>query len=249
MTFWYDYLWTALLWFFLSALTLWVMVYVLEESLKIENRKHELRLSFKELNVFSQIKKWGKLETIRYTLIMKIFVFVAFLWYTSLSTLYLIDFFGFQASKVGYYLTFTGLFLIFHQSITIRFFLTYFKDRKSLLIWLGFMGFGFMWMWLSQEIILFTVFYFFSVLGISLCFTTLWALTSRAVWEKDQWEVMWMMTGVDSFLSIGVPVLSTIVYSHIHFSFYFIVAILPLMALVINRVFFSATEFRKRKKA
>jgi len=54
-------------------------VYVLEESLKIENRKHELRLSFKELNVFSQIKKWGKLETIRYTLIMKIFVFVAFL--------------------------------------------------------------------------------------------------------------------------------------------------------------------------
>lgn len=120
-------------------MTLAVMVFVLKESLKDENRKQDLTISLKELNIFSQIKKWRKLETIRYTLVMKIFVFVAFLGYTSLSTLYLIDFFGFSADKVGYYLTFTGMFLIFHQSVTIRYFLTYFRDRKSLLIGLGFM--------------------------------------------------------------------------------------------------------------
>lgn len=48
------------------------------------------------------------------------------------------------------------------------------------------MSFGFGGMALSHNIILFTVFYFFAVLGIALCFTTLGALTSRAVGEKDQ---------------------------------------------------------------
>lgn len=59
---------------------------------------------------------------------------------------------------------------------------------------------------------------------------------------------MGMMTGVESFLSIGIPVLATFVYGFLNFSFYFIVAALPLLAILVNRIFFSSVEFRKTEK-
>lgn len=248
MTFGYGYLGTALLWFCLSALTLGVMIYVLRESLPEEKRNEELHISFRSLNLFSQIQKWSRYETIRYTLIMKLFMFIAFVGYTSISTLYLIDVFDFSDKKVGYYLTFTGLFLIFHQTITIRYFLEKFKDRKSLLIWLACMWWGFTCMWFSSNIFMFTVFYFFAVLGISLCFTTLGSLTSRSVDEKNQWSVMGMMTWLESFISIWVPVLATFFYTYIPFSFYLLIALLPFCALILNRVFYAKTEFLPAKK-
>lgn len=109
------------------------------------------------------------------------------------------------------------------------------------------MTLGFFAMALSPNIIAFTISYFFGVLGISLCFTTLGALTSRAVDERNQGEVMGMMTWVESFISIGIPILATYIYTQIEFSFFFIVAVLPLTALIINRIFFSCTEFRVKK--
>lgn len=247
MTFGYGYLGTALLGFVFSALTLGVMMFVLKESLPEKNRKHELKLSLRELNVFSQIQKWKYLETIRYTLVMKFFMFVAFIGHTSTSTLYLIDYFHFSSDKVGYYLTFTGLFLIFHQSVSIRYILDRYKDRKSLLLGLSLMGLSFLGMGLATHIIPFTIFYFFAVMGISLCFTTLGALASRCVDEKNQGEIMGMMTGVESFISIGAPVLMTYMYSQIDFSIYLLIAVLPLFAVVLNRIFYSCTEFLPAK--
>jgi hypothetical protein len=67
------------------------MFFLLKESLGEEKRKEKMRLTFKQMNVVSQIKKWGHINTVRYTLLMKTFIFFGFVGYTSISTLYLID--------------------------------------------------------------------------------------------------------------------------------------------------------------
>jgi hypothetical protein len=76
------------------------MLFALSESLPEDKREKELKISFKTLNVFSQIIKWGKIPIVRYAIIMKVFMFISFVGYTSITALYLIDVFGFSASTI-----------------------------------------------------------------------------------------------------------------------------------------------------
>jgi len=102
------------------------MIFLLRESLPEEKRKAKVKIRLREINVFAQVYKWSQVETIRYALTMKLFMFTAFVFYTSVSALYLMDVFGFSATNIGYYLTFTGSFLIFHQALSIRYFVSRF---------------------------------------------------------------------------------------------------------------------------
>jgi len=243
---WYSFFGTALLWAIISAITLLIMIFLLHESLPQEKRKAKMKIRLREINVFAQVIKWSLVPTIRYALIMKLFMFTAFVFYTSVSALYLMDVYGFSATNIGYYLTFTGSFLIFHQSLSIRYFVSRFWDAVSLRIALCIMSFGFIWMGLSPNIFIFTILYFFWVLWISLSFSTLGALFSRCVDEKHQWEVMGMSTGVESLISIGAPVLATLLYWYLNFSIFILVWCIPLFAFLLSIIFFSDIEFRKK---
>ena len=243
------YFGTAITWAFFSIVTLVIMIFFLTESLKKDKCAKYVKISFSQFNIVSQLKKWGKLPMVRYVLIIKLFMFTAFVWYTSISTLYLIDVFGFSADKVGYYLTFTGSFIIFHQSLSIRFFIQRFWDRGSLQCALLFLGLGYIMMWLSAHIIIFTVFYFFAVLGIALSFTTMWSLISRSVDESHQWEVMWLSTSVESFISIGVPIVATYVYGVLDISIYLLIAVLPLLAFIISYMMCPNIQLKERKNS
>jgi DHA1 family tetracycline resistance protein-like MFS transporter len=66
------FLGTAILWACISLITLWIMIFFLRESLHISQRKKELLISFKEINVFSQIMKWWAIPTVRYAIFMKV---------------------------------------------------------------------------------------------------------------------------------------------------------------------------------
>lgn len=244
-----SYLWVAILWGSISAITLWIMFFLLKETLAPNACAAYIKISLKKLNVFSQVRKWWENPMIRYIIFTKIFMFTAFVSYTSVSTLYLIDVFDFSADKVWYYLTFTGSFIIFHQSLSIRYFLQKFWDRGSLTLallclWVWFIAMGF-----SENIVLFTLFYFIVVLGVALSFTTMWSLLSRSVDESHQWEVMWMSTSLESFISIGVPILATYIYGSLDFSIYFIIAILPLIAFTLSYFFCPDTKLRKKRNA
>lgn len=239
----YWYLATAILGWFISLVTLLLMFYFLKESLPIERRKDKVRISFEQINIWSQLKKWGKIETIRYTMIMKTFIFVSFISYTSISTLYLIDKFGFSEIQTGLYLTFTGSFLIFHQTISIGYFICTFRDRRTLLFGTLFMGSAFLIMWLTDSIVVFTLFYFFAVLGISLCLSTLWALLSRSADEANQGEVMGMSASFESFIAILVPILATTLYAVVPLSPYVYIGLFAFLAFIVSKVFFPNIVF------
>ena len=219
------------------------MFFLLKESLIEEKRKEKMKLSFKQMNVISQIKKWGHIKTVRYTLLMKTFIFFGFVGYTSISTLYLIDRFWFSELQTGLYLTFTGSFLIFHQAVSIRYFVQKLWDRKSLLTGMFLMGLSFFCMGLTWNIVVFTMIYFFLVLGISLCFATLGALISRSVDERNQWEIMGMSSSFESLISIIAPIVFTGLYTSFSLSPYLYIAFLPLIGFMISRVFFHKIEF------
>ncbi|MDA9128850.1 MFS transporter [Candidatus Gracilibacteria bacterium] len=243
-----SYLGVAILGGSISAIALGIMFFILKETLPPSKSSKEIKISLKKLNVFSQIQTWGKIPMIRSVIITKLFMYSAFVAYTSISTLYLIDFFGFSADKVGYYLTFTGSFIIFHQSVSIRYFLGRFGDRWSLTFALFCLGIGFIVMGFSQNIIFFTLFYFVMVLGVALAFTTMGSLLSRSVDASHQGEVMGMSTSLESFISIGIPILATYVYGLLDFSIYFIIAILPFIAFLISYFFSPNIDLPARKK-
>lgn len=245
----WGYLATALLGGCISLLTLVLMYFILAESLPESKRKQKMKLSYKQMNIISQYQKWKHINTVRYTMLMKTFMFFGFIWYTSISTLYLIDNFWFSELQTGLYLTFTGSFLIFHQTVSIRYFVDTFRDRKSLLFGLLFMGGAFFSMGLTDNIIVFTCFYFFAVLWISLCLSTLWSLVSRSVDEKNQGEIMGMSASYESFISILAPLVFTAAYGAIHISPYIYIAILPLLACLISKIFFANIQFDTHRES
>ena len=199
------------------------------------------------MNIVTQLQKWKHINTVRYALIMKAFIFFSFVWYTSISTLYLIDNFGFSELQTWLYLTFTGSFLIFHQALSIRFFIEKFRDRKTLLLWMLFMGWSFFFMWLAQNIVIFTIIYFFAILWISLCLATLGSLISRSVDEKNQWEIMWMSSSFESFISIIAPLVFTSLYTGLQVSPYLYIALIPIAWYIVSKIFFRNIEFALAK--
>lgn len=242
------YLLTALVGGFISLIAFVLIFFFLRESLPVSKRQEKMKVSFKKMNIFAQFLKWKHLETVRYTILMKVFIFFGFVGYTSISTLYLIDRFNFSELQTWLYLTFTGSFLIFHQAVSIRYFIKKYHDRMTLLIGMLLMGIAFFLMWLATSIIIFTMIYFFAVMGISLCFATLSSLLSRSVDEKNQGEIMGMSSSFESFISILAPILFTGLYTWLSLSPYLYLGFLPLFWFIISRVFFRNIEFRIARK-
>lgn len=233
---------TAILGGVTSFIALLYMVFSLQESLT--EKKESLEVSFQNINVFSQIKKWKKIPMIKMMIILKIFFFMGFTIYTTLGGLYLIDFFGFKPENVGFYLAFTGSFLIFHQIFSLKYLLAKYDKMTIFLLGQGIMFLSFYIMGFIDILWLFTCFYFFAVLGISISFNTLQALISTAVDQKSQGEVMGMTNGIESFLMIIAPLFGSWAYGYFYndISIYSIISFFPLFGLGIYYIY-----FRKRK--
>lgn len=234
---------TAILGWIISMITLLLILFVFSESLPPEKRDKELQISFKKLNIISQVLKWWGNNKIRYTILMKVFFYTWFVIYTSTSVLYYIDVFWFKADQVWYFLTFTGSFLIFHQMLLIPRILKKFWDVYALIVGLALMSLWYFSMWLAWEnIILFTVAYFFWVLGIASCFTTTAALMSKSVDEKYQWEIAWLSTSVESLVAIWVPILGTYLYAALPFSIFYFVSLLPFIWLIMSLFLYKSVK-------
>jgi len=76
------------------------MFFKVIESLKEENKQKELKITFKDMNIIRKISKYWHINTIKFSVVMKLLMFLAFTMYTTVSVLYLIDNFGFSAQTV-----------------------------------------------------------------------------------------------------------------------------------------------------
>ncbi len=244
----YWFLWTALLWAIISMITLGIIYYKLEESHPAKERDDEIKINARNFNIFSQVKKWDGVWVINYASIMRLFIFVAFISYTSISTLYLLDNFGFNEATVWYYLAFAGSFVIFHQSITVRGIISKFGDRIWIMIGLWLLGVWYLLQAMAgSNLELFTLANFIAIAWVSTCFSTDSGLFSTSVWEEQQGEVLGYALSIKSFVSVWVPPIATLIYSHIDFSIYYIIWIIPLLGLAFSFIVYGKPPFENNQ--
>ncbi len=243
----YWFLWTAIVGWIVSAITLGIMFFKVTESLKEENKQKELQISFKDMNIIRKISKYWHITTIKFSVVMKLLMFLAFTMYTTISVLYLIDKFGFSPLTVWYYLMITGSFLIFHQSFSIQPIVKRVGDLHWLIVGQWAMFLWYLGMWLSPNIILYTIAYFVAVLWISLSMTTLQALFSKSADERSQWEVMWISSSLDSLMSMVAPVLWSFLYAITDISIFIIISVVPLISILVYVWFFRKMLARNKK--
>ena len=74
-------------------IALCIMIFFLQESLSEEKRQRDAVITLRSINIWAKVKKWSHIPLIRYTLVMRLFIFSAFIIYTTVSALYLIDVF------------------------------------------------------------------------------------------------------------------------------------------------------------
>lgn len=235
----FDFLGTALLGATISTITLCIIYLWLKETLLPEQRDSKLHISWKKINIVTQYFKWKDEWVVKYASSLRILLFIAFISWTSISTLYLLDTFWFTKNNIWYYLAFTWTFIIFHQSISVKRIVKIFWDRQWLLVWLSFMSLWYLSMALSWEnIYLYTIANFFTVMWIATCFSTNSWLFSKSVDSNHQWEILWFSSSIKSFVSIWVPTVSTLIYSYINFSIYYWIAVVPLIAVLIWKFYF-----------
>lgn len=243
----YWFLGTAIIGGVISAIALCFMFFKMKETLKEKNMKRELSISFKGINIFNTIIKYWHIPTIKFSITIKLLMFLAFSMYSTVSILYLIDRFWFSEMTVGYYLIFTGVVVILHQSYTIQPIVKLLWDLKWLILGQIAMFLGYLWMWLSWDIYLYTFAYFFAILWIVLSLTTLQALFSKSADEKSQWEVMWMSTSLDSFVSIIAPILWAYIYSITDISIFILISWIPFISLLLYMVLFKKMLLSHKK--
>jgi len=208
-----SYLWTAILWAFLSFLALLYIWFNLKESLKKENRNNELKITFKELNLISLLKKWWSNDFYKWLFLLKIFIFSVFAMYITTFSLYVIDVFDFDPTNIWYYLSFTWAFIIINQAYFVKKFVSKFWDFITLLIGLLLVPIWFILMYFnSYDIYIFTAVYFIANLGFALIMTIVWALLSKNADEKKQWEIMWIDSSLSAFIFIYWPVVWGYIY-------------------------------------
>lgn len=227
---------TAILGACISGLALLYMFFVLQETLK--EKKQELHISFQQLNIWSQVQKWKYIPLVKMAMSLKIFFFIGFTIYTTVSGLYLIDVFGFTPENIGYYLAFTGMFLIIHQIYSLKVIIPKTGDIQGFLLGQGIMAVGFITMALTNNIYVFTGAYAIAVLGIALSMNTLQAIFSTCVDEKSQGEIMGLSNGIESILMVIGPIMGTYLYGALSFSIYYVVALLAGISLLIYQIFF-----------
>lgn len=241
----YWYLWTALLWAFFSFLALIFIWFNLKESLNDEDRKKELVLKFKELNIISQVSKWYKKDLYKWLILLKIFVFTVFAMHVTTFSLYIIDIFNFDAINIWYYLSFTWLFIAFNQAYLLKKFVAKFWDYKTLLIGLILVPIWFLLMYLSKSnIYLFTAVYFLLNLWLTLIMTIIQSLLSKNADKSEQWEIMWLSSSLSAFIFIYWPIMWWFTYWLNHQLFYLILAILISFSILIYIKYLNRYQFK-----
>ena len=235
----WGYLGTAILGGTVSLITLIVMFFLMKETLIESKRRKDITISYRDLNIIKKLRKYWGIQRLQFSVWMKLFFNTGFAMYTTVSVLYLMDVFWFTEMTVGYYLIITWSFLIFHQAVSISPIVKKIGDLNWLLLGQLSMWFGFIWMWFSGSIYLYTFFYFFAVLGIALSWTTIQALFSKSADEKSQGEIMWIAGSLESIFSIIWPLLWTLLYAITHDFFYQWVWMLPILWLVFFLIFYK----------
>ena len=221
----------------ISVLTLISIIVWLKESHPTEKRiKHKKLNLLQSLFIIKKIKDTNPSKIIKLLFLLKFVFSIMAACYMSTIALFIIDIFDYNEEELGYFMLVVGLFLAFNQAVVANAIIKKVGEYKTLLIGFVLCFAGNFLITLTNNIYLYCMFYYVLNLGVSLCFPTFNALLTIHADDKKQGEVMGINESILSLCMAIFPVLAATLYGKLHSKFYYLLALLPLICLLIALV-------------
>lgn len=219
---------------FISLITLITILLWLKESHPVENRIQRERQSiFKTFFIFKRIREIQPKPIVKLLFVLKFFFSSMMAFYIATISLFLIDLFDFDVQHLGYFMFAGGLFLAINQAFVSQKFIKWLGEYRTLILGLALSTIGLICLTITDKLITFVAFYYILNLGLSLCFPTFTALIAIHANKEKQGEIMGVSESINSFAMAIFPIISAAIYGFIGFELYFIISLMPFVALLI----------------
>ncbi len=180
-------------------------IFILPESLKLENRR---KIEIKKLNPFTTISKIFKLPGMVYFVLTYALLFLAGNVHPSVWTLYTETKFGWNSIQVGVSLSFVGLVFGLSQSLLTKKFVSKWGENKCLKIGIIFNGLGFLFYGLAtQGWMMYAVMLLSAMQGLSI--PCLQSLMTKNAAANAQGELQGGLVAISSVTAILSPIIFT----------------------------------------
>ena len=229
-----GYIGTILAAIIISTITLITIILWLKESLPIEKRTVKKNQSFLySFLILKRIKELDPSPIIKLIFLLKLIFSTMMAFYVSSIALFLIDLFKFDEKELGFFMFVVGLFLALNQAFVSKPFIKKFGEFNTLMIGLTLTVIGLFSITLTDNLWIFIAYYYVINLGISLCFPTFNALVAIYANPEKYGEIMGISESISSITMAAFPVISTAMYGLIKYELYYLISLLPFIALII----------------
>jgi len=229
-----GYIGTLLVSILISILALLTIFFWLKESHPIEKRTTDKSASIIDnFLILKRIRLINPKPVIKLLFTIKFIFSIMMACYIASMALFLIDTFHFNESQLGMFLFVVGAFLSFNQAFVSKKIIGKIGEFSTLIVGLLLSFFGLFSITLTTNLWLFISFYYVMNLGLSLVFPTLSALIAIHANPQKQGEIMGVSESLNSFALAAFPIVATALYSIMGSSFYYVVSVLPLLALTL----------------
>ncbi|NJB82656.1 MFS transporter [Wenyingzhuangia aestuarii] len=229
-----GYMGTLLTSIVISTITLITVFKWLKESHPKEKRTQKKKVSILEtLFIPLRIKKVNPSPIIRVLFSMKFFFSAMMGFYIGTMALFLVDLFSFDVKELGFFMFVIGLFLSLNQAFVSKFFVKKMGAFNTLVLGLIFCIAGLIAITLTDNLVLYILYYYVLNLGLSLCFPVFNSLISVNANPEKQGEIMGISEAINSFCMACFPVIAALIYSVIGSDLYRYMIVLPLVALLL----------------
>jgi len=227
----------------ISVITLITIVAYLKEShTESERKKRKKEPIWKSLFILSKIREVDPKPIIKLLFLTKLFFALMMAFYISTIALFVIDLFNFDQKELGIFMVIVGIFLAFNQAFLSRIVIRKLGEFPTLILGLLLCTIGLVCLTITENFWLYISFYYIMNLGLSLTFPTFNALISAHADPQKQGAVMGISESINSFARAIFPILGAYLYGVMNYKVYYIIAFLPLIALLI--AFFGYQKFK-----
>lgn len=225
----------------ISIITLLTIKFWLKESLPKEKRQEKKQQSFwSNILIYRRIKVLNPSPFIKLLFSMKLFFSIMMGAYISTISLLLIDLFQFDEKEMGFFMLAVGLFLSFNQAFLSKRLIKKIGEFPTLIVGLALSVVGVFSLTLTSDLWLFLMLYYVFNLGVSLTFPTFNSLISIHADNHQQGELMGISESINSFAMALVPVFAATIYGVIGYQLYYLITVMPLIALFVALIGYKA---------
>lgn len=209
-----GFLGPALLAMAISTGTLIWMASTLTESLPPEKRTDHFDANpLHQLNLISKARTLtGRSTLYRLFSIQGLFT-LTFGGYTTILALWYVDQLGVSEASVGLLMLATGVFLIFNEMVTLRFFEKRLGDVGTMLAGLVILPVALFFVRFPTSVIVFLPLSFLVNVGLALVMPTLQSVVTQAADEREEGQVQGINTSVSALASTAAPLIAGATYA------------------------------------